>query len=262
MSSHFTKLDFMKWQNFRAYMSKLIIFGCIALILPNNSYAKKNNITLLTPPSPSKFHFEIAHEIFKLSELNAKIHIELYPNIYKKMDSCGENPNNIFATIAVLNENNTRKYYNILNILTIETSFYSLKSSKKKSTNIDEVKNLDHVCVWLDSVLNKYLINQGFENLYPVPTLNQCTKMLFENKVDALYASESSLMKSTKALGLDALMLKKGYAPMQVTFYLAITKNAPKDIIQRLNNSAEILKSSGRYDEILEKYKKELFLPE
>ena len=261
MSFHFKKLDFNYKQSLKALPVTLIVTLSIIFILPLNSFAK-NRITLLTPPAPGEFYYEVANEIFKISGTNVKIFVEPYPSIYKKMNATTPESKDVYATIVVLNENNTKKYYNISNILSIETSFYTLKNSKKSSKTVDEVKNLDGICVWLDSVLNKYLINQGFDNLVPVPTLNQCTKMLFEGKVDALYSSEAPLIKSTKSIGLDIRKLKKGYTPMRVTFFLAVTKNASKDLIRRLTNSGKQFKSSGRYDEILDKYRKDLFLPQ
>ena len=49
---------------------------------------------------------------------------------------------------------------------------------------------------------------------------------------------------------------------MRVTFFLALTKNASKDYVRKLTNSGNQFKSSGRYDEILDKYRKDLFLPQ
>ena len=86
--------------------------------------------------------------------------------------------------------------------------------------------------------------------------------MLYTGKVDALYSSEAPLIKSAKTLDLDITKLKKGYTPMRVTFFLALTKNASKEYVKKLTNSGKQFKSSGRYDEILDKYKKDLFLPQ
>lgn len=260
MSFHFKKLGFIYKQSLNALPVNLIAILIIISMLPMNAFAI-NQIILLTPPAPGEFYYEAANEIFKISGTTVKIHVEPYPSIYKKMSSLTPESKEVYATIAVLNENNTKKYHNISNILSVETSFYTLKDSKKNSNTIDEVKNLDGICVWLDSILNKYLIAQGFHNLIPAPTLSQCTKMLFEKQVDALYSSDAPLIKSGKMNGLDFEKLKKGYTPMRVTFFLAVTKNASKDFVKRLTNSGKQFKSSGRYYEILDKYKKDLFLP-
>ncbi|MGY3803576.1 substrate-binding periplasmic protein [Pigmentibacter ruber] len=239
---------------FLFYIVVLLVF------LPCKIYAKEK-ITLLTPPSPGEFYFEVAQEVFKIGTLNIKTQVEAYPSIYKKMNSTTVDSKEVYATIAVLNDSNNKKYHNVFNIISIETSFFTLKENKKKSETVDEVKNLKKVCVWLDSVLNKYLINQGFQNLFPVPTLNQCITMLFNGEVDALYSSEAPLIKSTRTLGQDLRKLKKGYTPMRVTFFLAVTKNASLETIKNLTNSGKLLKSSGKYDQILDKYRKDLYLP-
>ncbi len=252
-------LDNKKSTNKKAIF--LVYFLLLMSFMPLNIVAK-NKITLLTPPSPGEFYFEVAQEIFKIADENIKTQVEPYPSIYKKMNTTTQDAKDVYATIAVLNDNNSRKYHNVFNIISIETSFFTLKENKKKSETVDEVKNLKKICVWLDSVLNKYLVNQGFQNLFPVPTLNQCINMLFSGEVDALYSSEAPLIKSTKALGQDLKKLKKGYTPMRVTFFLAVTKNASKDIIKKLINSGTTLKSSGKYEQILDKYRKDLYLPQ
>ncbi|MBX9839007.1 MAG: ABC transporter substrate-binding protein [Silvanigrellaceae bacterium] len=261
MIFHFKRLDLNRNKNVKV-LPVTLLMTFLLFIIQFNTHASTNRITLLTPPSPGEFYYEVAQEIFKITGTNVKTQIESYPSIYKKMNSTTPDSKEIYATIAVLNENNIKKYHNILNIISIETSFYTLKDSKKNSKTVDEVKNLKGICVWLDSVLNKYLINQGFHNLIPVPTLNQCVNMLFTGKVDALYSSEAPLIKSAKALDLDITKLKKGYTPMRVTFFLALTKNASKEYVKKLTNSGKQFKSSGRYDEILDKYKKDLFLPQ
>lgn len=220
----------------------------------------KKPIVLLIPPDSGKFYYEIANEVFNISGEKILIKTDGYPKIKNKMASVSNNSNEIYATIINLSEHHSEKYFNILNILSIETSFYTLKKSNKNINTVNEVKNLDGICVWLDSALNKYLINQGFKNLIPVPTLNQCAKMLFEGKVDAFYASDAPLIKLIKANGYDLYQLKKGYMPMRVTFFLAVTKNASNDLVKRLSNSGRHLLMSGRYDEILEKHKNDLFL--
>jgi Bacterial extracellular solute-binding proteins, family 3 len=261
VSFHFKRLDFNYKQSLKALPVTLIATLSIIFIFPMNSFAV-NHITLLTPPAPLEFYYEAANEIFKISGANVKIDVEPYPSIYKKMNTTTPESKEVYATIAFLNEINMKKHHNIANILSIENSFYTLKDSKKSSNTVDEVKNLDGICVWLDSILNKYLINQGFNNLIPAPTLSQCIKMLLEGKVDALYTPEPPLIKSAKANGLDIRKLKKGYTPMRTTFFLAVTKNASKDFVKRLKNSGKQFKSSGRYDEILDKYRKDLFLPQ
>ncbi|WGL58881.1 transporter substrate-binding domain-containing protein [Pigmentibacter sp. JX0631] len=256
----FKRLDLIKQvQNSNRTIFFLYIVA-LFVSLPCQIFAKEK-ITLLTPPSPGEFYFEVAQEVFKIGKLNIKTQVEAYPSIYKKMNSTTEESREVYATIAVLNDSNSKKYHNVFNIISIETSFFTLKENKKKSETVDEVKNLKKVCVWLDSVLNKYLINQGFQNLFPVPTLNQCITMLFNGEVDALYSSEAPLIKSTKVLGQDLRKLKKGYTPMRVTFFLAVTKNASNEIIKNLTNSGKLLKSSGKYDQILDKYRKDLYLP-
>lgn len=255
MSFHFTRLDSIYKQ-----ISKIpLVILSIVLLISGNSFAK-NKVTLLTPPSPGEFYFEVANEIFKISGTNVNKKVEPYPSIYKKMSSTKLESKEVFASIAVLNEKNLEKFHNILNIMSIETSFYTLNGSNKKIKTIDEVKNLGSICVWLDSVLNRYLINQGFENLIPAPTLKQCTSLLFNGKVDALYASESRLIKTARVNGYDVRKLKKGLTPMRVTFFLAITKNAPHDLVAKLTNSGKQFKSSGCFDEILDKHRKDLFL--
>lgn len=260
MIFHFKRLDLNRNKSVKV-LPVTLLKTFLLFLVHFNLYAT-NRITLLTPPAPGEFYFEVAQEIFKISGSNVHTQVESYPSIYKKMNSTTPDSKDVYATIAVLNENNTKKYHNILNIISIETSFYTLKENKKNSNTVDEVKNLNGVCVWLDSVLNKYLINQGFHNLIPVPTLNQCTTMLFNGKVDALYSSEAPLIKSAKTLDLDVKKLNKGYTPMRVTFFLALTKNASKDYVRKLTNSGNQFKSSGRYDEILDKYRKDLFLPQ
>lgn len=260
MSFYFKRLDFIYKYSFKVSPVTLIAALLIIFIFPMSLFAL-NRITLLTPPTPGEFYYEIANEIFKTSGAIVKVHVEPYPSIYKKMNATTIDSKEVYATIVVLNEKNIKKYHNISNILSIETSFYTIKDSNKSANTIDEVKNLNGICVWLDSFLNKYLINQGFNNLLPVPTLNQCIRILFEGKVDAIYSSEAPLIKSAKSCGMDIKKLKKGYTPMRVTFFLAVTKNVSNDFANKLINSGKQFKNSGRYDEILDKYKSDLFLP-
>ena len=262
MSFHFQRLDFCYIHSLKVLAATLFVTLIIIFAFPKNALALHHDIILLTPPTPVEFYYEVAQEIFKISGTTVKTHVESYPNISKKMASTVRGSKEIYATVYVLNDDITKQYHNVANILSIETSFYTLKTSKKRSKTIDEVKNLDKICVWLNSTLNKYLINQGFDNLIPAPTFNECIAKLFNGKVDAIFSTEAPLIKASKINGHDLLKLKKGFTPMRVTFFLAITKNASKDFIKKISNSGDQLRSSGKYDELLNKYRRDLFLPQ
>lgn len=85
--------------------------------------------------------------------------------------------------------------------------------------------------------------------------------MLYSGKVDAFFTSEATLIKTARANKLDLSKIKRGYSPMTVTFFLAVTKNASKEHVKKLRNSNKQYKQNGKYDAVLNKYRNDLFLP-
>ena len=47
------------------------------------------------------------------------------------MNTTTQDAKDVYTTIAVLNDNNSRKYHNVFNIISIETSFYFKRKQKE-----------------------------------------------------------------------------------------------------------------------------------
>ncbi|WP_397600343.1 hypothetical protein [Silvanigrella sp.] len=112
MIFHFKRLDLNRNKNVKV-LPVTLLMTFLLFIIQFNTHASTNRITLLTPPSPGEFYYEVAQEIFKITGTNVKTQIESYPSIYKKMNSTTPDSKEIYATIAVLNENNIKKYQKI-----------------------------------------------------------------------------------------------------------------------------------------------------
>ncbi|KAB8029126.1 transporter substrate-binding domain-containing protein [Fluviispira multicolorata] len=260
MIFHFKMLDYKI-----PFLNKLIIIFRYIILLTflislRNSFAK-NTLTLMTPPSPAEFYVNVAKELFKISDTEYKQEIHPLPEIFSIMQSVNSNDSNIYSTVAILNEKNLNLFYNTGHIANIQTAFFSLKDSNLNIISLESAKKINKICVWLDSVLYKYLISQGFQNLAPVPTLAQCAISLFNKKVDAWFNSESTVVKTLLAKKLDVKSIQRGFSPLNVTFFLAVTKNAPKEMITKLQIADKKIRDTGKYDEILTQYRDALFLP-
>ncbi|BBH52099.1 transporter substrate-binding domain-containing protein [Fluviispira sanaruensis] len=260
MNFHFKMLDY---KIFLIYKFNIFLryFSFFILMISSRQVYANQTITLMTPPSPAEFYVNVAKELFKISNTEYRQEIHPLPDIFNIMKTVDQENPKIYSTVAILNEKNLNTFYNTGHIANIQTAFFSLKEAKLNINSLESAKKLNKICVWLDSVLYKYLISQGFENLAPVPTVAQCADNLYKKKADAWFNSESTVVKTVHAKKLDVKSLNKGFSPLDVTFFLAVTKNAPKDMIEKLQKADKIIKETGRYDAILTQYRDALFLP-
>lgn len=246
--------------------NKCSLFFAFIFLFIFASYSKvalgESKVILLAPYKLGDFYLETSKEVFKIAKEKTTIANYPLPEIFKMMKSLSHKKDElIYSTVAVKNEKNTSHFFNIGTILEVDTAFFTLKENNYVINKFDDVQKLNKVCVWLDSVLHRYLKNQGLKNLYLVPKASQCANLLASKEVDVWFNTESNVVKDAKKMKIDLQSIKKGFSPFKVTFFLAISKNASPDFLKKLQLAEKQMKNSGKYKEIISKYEDTLFLP-
>ncbi len=114
--------------------------------------------------------------------------------------------------------------------------------------------------VVIDDAFSMGLIEEGFvvgTHLEQVPREEQNIKKLFNGRIDLVGNVELYMAYTVKSLGLDFDKLEKVYEIQDNTaYFMALSKNTPDSIVERLQDAFDELLQDGTYDKIAEKYLK------
>ncbi len=137
-------------------------------------------------------------------------------------------------------------------------SIYSLKSNKTKINNLNDLKKFITGSV-NQHYTAQYLLKKGFTegvNIVSVDVDETNVKKLIEKKIDFLIANDLGISNIIKNNSKYANKLKKVYTINELTVpaYLVASKGTDQAIIDKFREGFKIIKTNGKYDEILSNY--------
>ncbi len=135
-------------------------------------------------------------------------------------------------------------------------SFYEATGFPKNISTLDEAKKVNQICVLNGNAHDKFLVRNGFKNIYRAGNYEACFNMLVQGRVDLAVQTDTSFQEtltsstiSPDLISLSAqLYLSKGY--------LIMSLNIEDRVIEQWQGALDSLKNNGRYEQLYNKYMK------
>lgn len=134
------------------------------------------------------------------------------------------------------------------------THFYENKENPTGIKRLDDVKQVDAVCVLRGNVHHRFLEKNGFENIYPVSSYGNCIDMLEMKRVSLTPLSNLSSLLDENNRTDEGFLQKTPVLLMKSKGYLAFSKDVSDAEIDKWQEALDSLKQSGQYDELVQKY--------
>ena len=202
------------------------------------------------------FATDIIKEIMLLANLDYQIKIYPWTRSFN-MAKTKEN-----ACIYSIGRTSAREnlFHWIGVIATTHTSFVSLKSRQDINVNsIDDAKKY-RVAVLRDDATHKMLLDAGFienHNLFVVNNTHSLLKLLTQRQsIDLIMADPLTVKHRAIYDKLDpsSFIAQHNINEQPMDFYLACNISTPDTIVESLKRAVERLKSTGRFNAIIEEW--------
>ncbi len=196
-------------------------------------------------PEKRGIAYDIVDQIFKTAGLKYELNILPWARAQHMTKQTPE------ALIFPLSWTKTRSenYIWKVNIFNNQTHFISFN---KENLSVEEARER-LIGVQLKSSWDNWLTEQGFKNIYRVPgDGSELLKQLNQNRIDAWYTDTIIAGSVLGEINNPDITYSD---PVQIfKTYLATNAKAPYPHLDKLAEALEVLKSSGKLDEIFAKY--------
>ncbi len=133
--------------------------------------------------------------------------------------------------------------------------FYEMKDKPTGILTMEDAKKVNRICVVNGNVHDNFLTKKGFSNLVRNKDYNGCFKMLAKNRVDLTPSSTLTIPERLKVAGMVPDTVKRTPVILFKTEgHVAFSKNVQDMDILKWQNVLDQLKSSGRYEQLVQKY--------
>ena len=196
---------------------------------------------------------EIVEEIFRLAGYQAQI--KMYP--WKRSYSLVQNQKNQF--IYTLNRTSNREslFKWIGPILTKRTYLYKFRGREDIQLSTLEDAKKYVTAVILGHSLTTEMEEMGFEEkIHIVKTPNKSiqTKVFLNKRSDLITGNEYTIYRALKSVNLKMSDIEPALFISESGYYLGAHPETDPDIVKRLQNASDVLKSSNFSEKIIEKY--------
>jgi len=133
--------------------------------------------------------------------------------------------------------------------------FYKKRGRDIQTETLDDLRESTMIGVAIGNADHVYLENKGFENLTALRGQTKALELLARDRIDVTPISEIVMPELAKDAGVDAKMIERTNIKLyDSTLFLAFSKTTSDDVIQQWQTALDLLKSTGRYQEIYNQF--------
>lgn len=197
------------------------------------------------------FAVEIVREMMKV--LNHPEKIEIFPFI-RAFHIVQSTPNYALFIVSKLPEREqTVKWVGPL--ISSGVYFYKKKETLLKIDSLDDIKKVLAIGVQRGNADHVMLQQKGFTNLHPTNNQMQSVQMLYRGRIDVTPISELVMPSMAKQAKIDVNSIEKTNVKLyDSTLFLVFSKDTPDEIIKKWQKAFDMVKKSGKYKNIYNKY--------
>ncbi|MGD9950646.1 MAG: substrate-binding periplasmic protein [Desulfobulbus sp.] len=201
------------------------------------------------------FYLEVVREMMVIMKHPRKI--EEYPFIRGLRIVQKDSNRALFNVSKIPEREGTVKW--VGPILVEKDYFYEMKNSPTGVTSLEDAKNVDKICVLNGGVHHNVLLKNEFSNLITNISYVNCFKMLKNGRVNLTISASDTVSEKLKEAGMELDQIKQiPFILLESGGYIAFSNNISDNIIQKWQDTFDLLKKSGKYQLLYKLY----FLPE
>ncbi len=239
-----------------------VIISCVLAALFNPLTAKAD-LALLTshePPMNFERHGKVEGVITDYVRLLASYtqhqqEIEIAP--WARVLELGLQRPNTLIFSAERNPQRERSFYWIGPVMAKHWYFITREDSDKKYHQLEQFKQLEHIGVLRADNRETWLKAQGFNNLYPLNTLEQAYKMLLSKRLDAVLTGDIEHAYMLAHQPAFKQLVKVHYVNTAYS-YLALSKSTSISVAKQWQDAFNHFKDSPELIKIQQKWQKKL----
>jgi len=196
---------------------------------------------------------EVVKAVLQTADIDySKIEMKPWPRIYK----IALYKKNVLIYSIAKTEKRVNKFKWVGKIAPFEVYVYS-----NKDVNVDSINDLKHFKIGAvkDDMRAHFLIDKGLKsNVEYVENDKKNVLKLISNRIDIMLNDKISMHYRLKKLGGAQSKVKKimRIDRLSLGLYMACSNKTPDSIVNKCRMALKKLKSSGRYQQILDKYLK------
>ncbi|MBN2655709.1 MAG: ABC transporter substrate-binding protein [Spirochaetales bacterium] len=190
---------------------------------------------------------EIVREI--LQRHGEPDNIQVYPwaRAYKRL---GEEPNiALFSTTRTAQREDLFKWVGPL--IMIDWAFYKRIDNDVTINSLEEAKKQKGIVVIQQDAKEKFLLDNGFTNVYSVNNDTSCILMLDNGRVDLWVTSSRGIVSASGHAGLDPGDFVNAFTIKEVYLYIAFSMGTPDRIVNKWQATLDEMKRDGSYERIM-----------
>ncbi|NDV28181.1 ABC transporter substrate-binding protein [Desulfovibrio sp. JC010] len=197
------------------------------------------------------FAVEVVREMMKLTGQSCEIEMLPFARGLKLVQSF---PEKAFFIVAKRPERlGSVKWVGPL--VTSGVYFYKAKGKQFEADSLEEMKQLESVCVGRGNADHTYLESLGFENLVPVNNQMVSLQLLVKGRVDVTPVSEMVMPAMAQQAGIDVSKIEStGVKLYDSELFLVFSKETPEWTVAKWQAALDELKRNGTYRGIYSKY--------
>lgn len=197
------------------------------------------------------FAVEVVKEIMK--QTKKKYKISMFPFVRALYFAQNENDYALFIVARRPEREATLKWVGPL--ITNSVYIYKRKHIGIRVDNLKDLRKVKRIGVGRGNADHYFLKKHGFKNFIEVNTQAQALLMLITNRIDVMPAGELVLPEFAKEAKIDITKIEKTKLKLYDTvLYIGFSLNVSTKIISDWQNALDVIKKSGKYKEIYNKY--------
>lgn len=193
-----------------------------------------------------------------LEEAQIDYHLQMYP--WARTYDIALKQDNALIFSILRSESREKDFHWIGQIYTLKSYLVGLKdNSKIKINNLDDAKQYA-VGTIRDDLAETYLKEKGFaedKNLYISSKYTRLWQMLYNGRTTLAFTNSTVWPHEIKTAGLDPSKIAIHYEIPDIStkLYIAANKNLDEQTVSKLKHALTRIKSDGRHQAILDKWK-------
>ncbi|MBL4680647.1 MAG: transporter substrate-binding domain-containing protein [Pseudomonadales bacterium] len=192
---------------------------------------------------------ELVKAVLEESGFDYEIRMTPWPRIISSL----EKQKNVLAYSVAHTEEREEQFYWIGEIISMKISLYGLERNRANLPNTFEEAKSFRIAVNRDSVVSDFLKENDFKRLVEINNREKYMLLLERNRFDLFPLIDFTLPFLAERVNLNSTHYYPAVALSALTknLTIALSVNSSNEVRERIAKAYNIVKKSGRYDEIM-----------
>jgi polar amino acid transport system substrate-binding protein len=135
-----------------------------------------------------------------------------------------------------------------------QTNFYAKKGSGIRIKSLEDAKKIEGILVPREFYSYQFLIDKGFQNLEPVNTSENMTRMLLAGRRPLMVTDPKQLDAMLKEAHASNDVVELVGSVLRTLSYMTLPRNTPDNTVKRWQAALDAMKDDGSFARLHEKW--------